>query len=250
MLLFRYEFVDMYNLLQRYIKCSKDASMNIPESITVVDFVILIITLFLGYQIYRALGMRTGTEKKRHGFSPRDVSPSHQESAKAQDENEVREELTQIDDPKLALKLEKIIKADPSFHINQFLQGVKNAFELILKRFLEGDKAALKPLLSPQMYNQFSALIDQREKKKQTADLAFFRMVNAEIVEAECQKKTVRMRVLITSEQTLLIKEGDNKVVDGDPDYIDTVTDTWTFERKIDSGSSIWILKEIADASE
>ena len=118
-----------------------------------------------------------------------------------------------------------------------------------MKQFLEGDKAALKPFLSPQMYNQFGALIDQREKKKQTADLAFFRMVNAEIVEAECQIKTVRMHVLITSEQTLLIKEGD-KVVDGDSDYIDTVTDTWIFERKIDSGSSIWILKEIVDASE
>ncbi|MAP24609.1 MAG: hypothetical protein CMM87_03645 [Rickettsiales bacterium] len=223
--------------------------MNMPESITIFDFIVLIITLFLGYQIYRALGMRTGTEKKRHGFSPRDVSPQVDDTETNESTANVQADLAKIDDPKLALKLEKIIRADKSFNLDRFLEGAKNAFEIILKGFVTGDKAALKPLLSLKMYNQFCDLIDQREKSKQSADLSFFRLVGAEVVDADYQRKTARISVQITSEQTLLVKEGD-KLVDGDPDYIDTVVDVWVFERKTESRSPLWILKEITDKVE
>lgn len=223
--------------------------MNMPESITIFDFVVLLITLFLGYQIYRALGMRTGAEKKRHGFSPREVTPQEDDSRTDESTATVQADLAKIDDPKLALKLEKIIKADSSFSLDKFLEGAKNAFEIILKGFVTGDKAVLKPLLSLKMYNQFSALIDQREKNNQSANLSFFRLVDAEVVEADYQRKTARIGVQITSEQTLLVKEGD-KLVDGDPDYIDTVVDVWVFERKIESRSPLWILKEITDKAD
>ena len=219
--------------------------MNMPESITIFDFVVLLITLFLGYQIYRALGMRTGTEKKRHGFSPREVTPQEDDSRRDESTATAQVDLAKIDD----LKLEKIIKADSSFGLDKFLEGAKNAFEIILKGFVTGDKAVLKPLLSLKMYNQFSALIDQREKNNQSANLSFFRLVDAEVVEADYQRKTARIGVQITSEQTLLVKEGD-KLVDGDPDYIDTVVDVWVFERKIESRSPLWILKEITDKAE
>ena len=48
----------------------------------------------------------------------------------------------------------------------QFLKGADLAYEQIIVDFAKGDKKSLKGLLEKKMYNMFSEVIDEREKKK------------------------------------------------------------------------------------
>ncbi len=138
------------------------------------------------------------------------------------------------------------MQADPSFNPDEFLEGAKKAFEMIFNAFVDGDKKKLKPLLSTTLYNEFSYLIDERDKAKQTTELEFFRLVGADIIGASLVRKVASLTVSIRSEQTLLVKKG-KELVDGDSNNIDDVTDVWVFERKISSESPAWILKEIVE---
>tara|TARA_Y100000588_G_scaffold339498_1_gene382246 strand:- start:70 stop:750 length:681 start_codon:yes stop_codon:yes gene_type:complete len=221
--------------------------MNIPDSITIVDFLILMVTLFLGYQIYRVLGMRTGHEKKRGTAYPSEEDLFMKEpDVKPVDKSVVMKKIT---NPKVLAGLEKIMEADPSFNPDQFVEGAKKAFEMILQAFIDGNKSKLKPLVSTALYNEFSALIEEREKKKHKAELVFFRLVSSEIIKAALVKKVATLTVTIRSEQTLLVKE-DKALIEGDPDHIDDVTDIWAFERKLLSGTPTWVLKKIVEQEE
>ena len=51
--------------------------------------------------------------------------------------------------------LTQIAVADPRFDPQEFVSGARIAFELILTAFASGDREALKPLLSPEVYGNF-----------------------------------------------------------------------------------------------
>jgi predicted lipid-binding transport protein (Tim44 family) len=221
--------------------------MNIPESVTIVDFIILIACIFLGIQIYRVLGTRTGTEKKRS--TPQFNEAIDEQSDKPVPNPKYSKALKNIKDPKVIDGLDAIHTQDAGFNLDTFLQGAEKAFDMILQAFLKGDKTKLKPLLSTALYNEFSALIDARVKKKQTAELVFFRFIRADVLEASVERKIARIKLALKTEQTLVVKKG-NEVVEGDPDHIDDVVDVWTFERKLNSSSPIWVLSHIDETNE
>ena len=47
----------------------------------------------------------------------------------------------------------------------QFLKGASLAYEQIITSFAKGDKKSLKPLLGKDMFDNFSEVIDERNKK-------------------------------------------------------------------------------------
>ena len=53
---------------------------------------------------------------------------------------------------------------DPSFDAGGFLNGARQAYQMIVKSFAQVDRAALKPLLSPQVREGFETAIREREK--------------------------------------------------------------------------------------
>lgn len=207
------------------------------DSFTGLDFIVLLITLVIGYRIYMTLGKRTGNEKDAKKMQ-----------AIIAGEPEAKRPDTTLDMPMIT-GLSKIQTKDKSFSMETFTEGAKQAFEMILKAFVKGEKSALKPLLSAKMYAEFSDMIDTRTKKKQQAEMPYFRLVSAEILESDVVNKTAQITVKYKSEQTLLIKQG-KKIIDGDPDVIDEVTDVWVFERKFASRSPNWNLETIKSFSE
>ena len=44
------------------------------------------------------------------------------------------------------------------------------------------------------------------------------------------------------SEQINIIKDPDGKIVDGDPEHIESVTDIWSFEHDLSSLDPNWLL--------
>ena len=48
----------------------------------------------------------------------------------------------------------------PRFDPDQFLQGARAAFAMIVEAYAKGDKAALRPLLADEVFAQFAGAID------------------------------------------------------------------------------------------
>src|SRR4051812_24975323 len=80
----------------------------------------------------------------------------------------------------LAAGLEKIAGADPQFSVAHFLDGAKMAYEMIIGAFAEGDKQALKDLLSREVFDSFAGAIDERQRNSETLEQKFVAMNKAE----------------------------------------------------------------------
>src|SRR5439155_15604627 len=61
--------------------------------------------------------------------------------------------------------LDAIAAADPAFAIKPFAEGAKSAYEMIVTAFAEGNREVLRNLLSPEVFESFSAALAEREKR-------------------------------------------------------------------------------------
>jgi predicted lipid-binding transport protein (Tim44 family) len=138
--------------------------------------------------------------------------------------------------------LEKIAGADPSFSPRSFLEGARIAYEMIVSAFAEGDKKALKPLLSREVYDGFSAAIDNRQKNGETLESKFVGIDNSQIVAAELAGKKASVTVRFIADLISATRSRTGEVIDGDATRVRQITDVWTFERDISSRDPNWRL--------
>ena len=62
----------------------------------------------------------------------------------------------------VAAGIDRLAKADPAFNPQAFLDGARRAYETVLDAFAKGDLAALKGLLSRDVYEGFAKAIASR----------------------------------------------------------------------------------------
>jgi len=146
------------------------------------------------------------------------------------------------EDTPLAVGLTQIKIADRSFDENGFLGGAKAAFEMIINAFGQGDARTLRPLLSNDVYEDFSSDIKAREQSGETLETTLIGVNDAEIIEAELQGRTAFVTIKFVSEQINVTRDTDGKVVDGDPNTVTSITDIWTFARNTRSRDPNWTL--------
>lgn len=128
-----------------------------------------------------------------------------------------------------------IVRADPSFDVEHFVVGARGAYELIVNAFAKGDKDALSELLTPRVFQSYSAAIDERAKSG-GAGPELVRLRNAEIVSAELDGSNARVTVRFEAE----LAEGVHGVRDAH--------ERWSFERDVRSPDPNWRLARVAAA--
>lgn len=133
-----------------------------------------------------------------------------------------------------------IARADFSFDPNQFLQGAKIAYEMIVTAFARGDRKELKPLLSREVFDDFSAAIGQRESKNEVNETTFVGINSADVIDADLKNGTAQLTVRFVSELISAIKNRAGEVIEGDPKKIREVIDVWTFARELASRNPNW----------
>lgn len=138
--------------------------------------------------------------------------------------------------------MKAIFNVDPSFEPRSFLDGSRQAFEIIVAAFAEGDKQALRPLLANDVYDDFAGAIDAREAEEQSLETTLVGIDSAEIIEAELQGKTAFVTVKFVSQQINVTRDSEGRIVDGAPGETVTVTDIWTFARNTRSRDPNWAL--------
>ena len=116
---------------------------------------ILILAIIAGIVLLRlrsVLGRRTGHEKT-------DKTSYNYETPQTAKEEKVIP---------IEPKTSSSAREDGWFNNDDFLRGAANAYETIVTNFENGNKDALKPLLSDDVLSSFSSVIDERNSKNET----------------------------------------------------------------------------------
>jgi len=138
--------------------------------------------------------------------------------------------------------LRAIAASDRSFDPDAFLTGAKAAYEMIVTAFAEGDRKALKNLLSREVYDGFVSALAQREGRGETIEFRFVGIDKAEITDASLKGSTEQVTVRFNSKLISATHDKSGAVIDGDPVHVGDVTDIWTFSRDITSRDPNWKL--------
>lgn len=213
-------------------------------------FLFALIAVFLVLRLRGVLGRRTGNEKQ----GPTDIfgRQSHdnegQKDAAPQTDNVYRlpDSGNDQDDANVPsgtfATLQEIQKHDPNFTQQDFLNGARMAFEMIVEYFAKGDKDGLNPLLSAEVYNNFAAAIDARAEKGEHEETTLVGIKSASIHDASLEGRTAYVTVKFVSEEVSVIRNAEGDVVDGDPNQVVEAEDLWTFARNIESRDPNWQL--------
>ena len=127
----------------------------------------------------------------------------------------------------------------------KFIKGAEIAYETIITSFAKGDKKKLEDLLTKQMSNNFYQAIEERNRLKISSDLTFIGIKQSNLEKYEKVKTNLFATVKFVSEIISVKKDANNKIIEGNPDRIKTVTDHWKFTKNVLSKSPNWYLTEI-----
>ena len=204
---------------------------------------------FLALRLRSVLGRRTGNERRRDPFMQRARPAPDKLAALGQSSN--NEAVTSAGAAPvnaIADGLNEIRRADPSFDPLHFIEGARTAFDIIVSAFAKGDKAALRPLLSDEVFGPFATAIDDRAAAKETLETRIVRLDIVDIVEAGLAGRNAQVTVKLVSHQINVTRAMDGSIVEGDPERSIEKTDYWTFVRDTRSADPNWLL--VATSSE
>jgi predicted lipid-binding transport protein (Tim44 family) len=205
-----------------------------------------LVAAFLVFRLRSVLGRRDGFQGKGQSPLPTPPHPDRVDdaavAAEAADQRTGRPRAAPELSPSVEAGIAQIAIADPKFTAEGFIDGAEKAFEWILAAFARGDEEALQPLLSPEVFQNFSESIRQRQAAGETLESRLVAIDSTEIVEAYMAGRTAHVGVKFVSRQISVIRDRDGKVLDGDPEQPSEVIDYWTFARDTRSADPNWLL--------
>ena len=131
----------------------------------------------------------------------------------------------------------------PNFNKEDFCARAKVAFAMILEAFANKDLETLKMLTGKNLFAKFKEIIAERDAQGITAETDLIRISQMRIIDAGVSTKGIaRVVVRFVSEQINLIKSKAGEVIEGDENFVQEITDVWTFERNLNNLSPVWFL--------
>ena len=127
----------------------------------------------------------------------------------------------------------------------EFLRGAEIAYESILTSFATGDLIKLKSLSSSNMFTNFSDAIKSRNKEGVKSEFTFIGVKESSLENYEKIKDNLFATVKFVAEVISVKKDKEDKILEGNPDKIKFVTDSWKFTRNIKQKDLNWYLSEI-----
>ena len=230
--------------------------------VDIYTIIFLALAVFIFLRLRNVLGQRTGTERPPYDRAARDVV---QGVPDAKNNNVVPMPGSAIDQAPLvpaadgappadrwkglaepgtplAGGLDAIVAQDSSFDPQHFISGARGAYEMIVLAFANGDRRALKDLLSSEVFDSFDAAIRDREKNEQKTETRFVSIDKAELVNAEARDRNAQLTVRFVSQMISVTRDKTGAIVDGNADKVTDITDVWTFARDIASRDPNWKL--------
>jgi predicted lipid-binding transport protein (Tim44 family) len=228
--------------------------------VDIYTIIFLALAVFIFLRLRNVLGQRTGSERPPYDRAARNVVHGVQDNhnvvpipgttidqaplAPAADVVPPTDRWKGIAEPgtPLAQGFDAIAAQDSSFDPRHFVSGARGAYEMIVLAFANGDRRALKDLLSSEVYDSFEAVIKDREKHEQKTETRFVSIDKAELASAEARDRSAQLTVRFVSQMISVTRDKTGAIVDGNPDKVADITDVWTFARDTSSRDPNWKL--------
>ncbi len=224
----------------------------------IYTIIFLALAVFIFLRLRSVLGQRTGSERPPFGGAARDAAPGGNDNvvplpgtiidqaplAPAAEPVSASDRWKGVaaPDSALATGLNEVAAGDSSFDAQHFISGAKSAYEMIVLAFANGDRRALKDLLSSEVYDGFEAAIRGREQRGEKVETRFASIDKAELVSAGVRDRVAQLTVRFVSQMISVTRDKDGAVIDGNPEKLTDVTDVWTFARDVSSRDPNWKL--------
>ena len=75
-----------------------------------------------------------------------------------------------------------------------------------------------------------------------TSEVDFICFDKKEIKDVRFLKNSIKVVVEFVSEQVNLLRNAQGEVVEGDENFVQKITDVWTFERIVNAKNNNWVL--------
>jgi predicted lipid-binding transport protein (Tim44 family) len=229
-----------------------DEFFDIP---TLIVIGVAIVVLF---RLRQVLGTRIGHERPPVDSTqkPAEAKPADNVltmrprpvDAKAGDEEtrlrKLKAEVEQFShgDAAVAEGFNAIMGTDPSFGPKAFLEGAKQAYEMVLTAFAAGDRKTLKNLLEKDVYDGFEQAMTERESRGEKVDFTFVGLPKVEISHAVLDKRNALVTVQFHAEVVSATRSADGTLIDGNAEQVKGIADEWTFARSPKSRDPNWKL--------
>lgn len=230
-----------------------DDFLDLPTLIAIV------VAVFVLFRLRSVLGTRTGTERppidrsrstpveKKAGaeddtvvpMRPRPAQPDMDDERRARKLEAEIEQYAKGNEP-LKAGLAAVAEADPTFTPKSFLEGAKQAYEMIVTAYAEGDRQTLKNLLDKDIYEDFNRAIAEREALGHKVDFTFVGLPKIEIAEAEYDRKNVGLTIRFGAEVVSATRDKEGTLIEGNADQVQSIADEWTFARNPKSRDPNW----------
>lgn len=225
-----------------------------PDNDLLILIVLAVVAGFLLLRLRNVLGERTGFEdpeqysqrKKQPDGNGGVVVPMPQRDA-APDDSDIFAYAEP--DSALGQNLQKIKRAEPDFNVQEFVDGSKRAYEMLLVAFEAGDVETLRTFLAPDVFTPFSEAIEHRKREGLSVDMRFVGIRSAEPTEASYDEDTGRAEITMrfAAEVITATRNARGEIVAGDPSAVQRTAHVWTFARTIGSDDPNWVLSATSD---
>ena len=206
-------------------------------SLPFIDIIIFaIIAIFLVYRLKNILGQNSEGNEKNNKM----------DIGKKNFANVVK--LGQLDVNKSKDSQENIYKIDPTFDEKEFLKGAQNFFEMVIDCFVKGNLDDIVKYIDDKLIKNFQVAINERLQEEEILKIKIVKINSIKIKKVTNLKNFLRLSVLFETEQIKVLKDKNEKVIDGNPKKSILVKDLWTFEKEIGSTDMNWKLVETSDA--
>jgi predicted lipid-binding transport protein (Tim44 family) len=138
--------------------------------------------------------------------------------------------------------LAAIRAVDPTFAPDDFLAGCRMAFEMIVGAYAAGDRRVLRPLLSDEVYRNFSGAIEARQAAGERLDNTLVGIRALSMLDARVDGPLAMVTVRFVSDQVNVLRDGQDRIVEGAPGRASEVIDEWTFQRDVRLKDPNWVL--------
>ena len=133
-------------------------------------------------------------------------------------------------------------RIDQNFNDKEFINGSKSAFSWIVEAFAKGETGKLEPLLSNNLWKNFEKAIQRRVSDGESLETTIVSIKSVLINDVILNDDSVNITVEFVSDQVKVLRDRDEKIIEGNPDVIETITDLWTFNRSLKSPNPNWML--------
>ncbi len=219
---------------------------------THLDILVLLVVVVLIFQRLRSvLGTRPNNiEEKKIRLSKENAEKLYNILKDEADKMQAAEEKSKdsstaelVPEGEPLSELDKTLMEIPNFNKAKFLKSAENAFRIITEAFNKGDAETLEMLVNKKLFKKFQQVIEERKQNNLSAETDFIGFDKVEITKAKISAdKVAEITVEFVSEQVNILRDAQGTVIEGDENYIQNITDVWTFERAISSTSPNWLL--------